>query len=402
MSRFCGSLVKFGVLSHVLPPAASGQAVVLYRLLSNLAPGSYALFSRQRYDGGLGTSQEAVATRRLPARYVHLPRRGYLPEVGPGCLRRLISMTNNLLRAASQVRLLVQVARAERLRALVACTGDLADLPVGYIASRILGIPFSIYLFDDYLHQWPARRHRVFARFAEPIMARGAKAIFTPNEFLRDAYRERYGVEGVLVRNPCAEDALAAPPGPWPAREGEIRIVYTGAVYHAHFNAFRNLIAAIGRLGDPRVKLHIYTSQPESDLIAEGIVGPVVRHEHVPLVEAAAVQRNADILYLPLAFDSPVHEALQTAAPGKMGEYLATGRPILAHTPSDSFVSWYFCKHRCGAVVNRLDAGELAVALKRIISDDAERAEWSSRARRRAYLNFLPHVSQRAFSDGLR
>lgn len=388
---------RFGVLSHVLPPAPSGQAMVLYRLLRDLPAEDYVLFSRQKYDGSAGSSTEPSASQRLAGRYVHLPRHAYFREWGPHALQRLLSMTNNSLRAVSQVRRLVRVVKEEKLSALIACTGDLADLPVGCAAARLAGIPFGIYLFDDYLHQWSQPRHVQFARRAEPVMVKGAKVVIAPNEFLRDAYHRRYGVEAAIVRNPCEAEIADASAMPWPAQEGEIRIVYTGAVYHAHYDAFRNLMDALKLLGDPRVKLHLYTFQPEELLRQEGIVGPVVRHEHVPAGESLRIQRAADILFLPIAFHSPVHETLRTAAPGKMGEYLASGRPILAHAPPDSFVTWYFRTNGCGAVVDRLDAAELAAAVSGIIADAPARARWRERAQARARAEFLPDVATGAF-----
>ena len=41
----------------------------------------------------------------------------------------------------------------------------------------------------------------------------------------------------------------------------DLKIVYTGAIYEAHFTAFHNLIAAIEKTGIPNLKLHIYTPQ---------------------------------------------------------------------------------------------------------------------------------------------
>jgi glycosyltransferase involved in cell wall biosynthesis len=371
--------------------------MVLYRLLRDMPAEDYVVFSRQKYDGNAGSSTEPSASSRLPGRYVHLPRHPYFREWGPRALQRVLSMTNNSLRAASQIRRLAGVAKEERLSSLIACTGDLADLPVGYAAARLAGIPFGIYLFDDYLHQWSQPRHVWFARCAEPVMVKSAKVVIVPNEFLRDAYRRRYGVEAAIVRNPCEAEIGDASATPWPAQEGEIRIVYTGAVYHVNYDAIRNLVAALRLLNDVRIKLHLYTSYADDVLRREGIVGPVVRHEHVPVSEAIEIQRRADILFLPLTFHGPIHETLRTAAPGKMGEYLAAGRPILTHTPSDSFVTWYFRTNGCGAVVDRMDPAELAAAIRRIIDDATARAQWRERAQACARAEFLPHVAAAAF-----
>jgi len=57
---------KFGVLSHVLPPASSGQAVMLYRILEGISKENYCLISRENYNT---TGYVKDASRKLPAKY---------------------------------------------------------------------------------------------------------------------------------------------------------------------------------------------------------------------------------------------------------------------------------------------------------------------------------------------
>ena len=63
--------MKFALISQVLPPSWSGQAIVLYRLLQNLRPDDYCLLSRQEI-----TLEQKENSRRLPGRYYHLPAEG--------------------------------------------------------------------------------------------------------------------------------------------------------------------------------------------------------------------------------------------------------------------------------------------------------------------------------------
>ncbi|HYE16131.1 MAG TPA: hypothetical protein VD968_16960, partial [Pyrinomonadaceae bacterium] len=109
-----------------------------------------------------------------------------------------------------------------------------------------------------------------------------------------------------------------------PRPDGEVRIVYTGAIYEAHYDAFRNLLAALERLGRPEVKLHAYTTQRAEEMAGRGIGGPaVVFHPHLSVAEMPGVQRRADLLFLPLAVESPYPDLVRTSAPVKFGEYLA-------------------------------------------------------------------------------
>ena len=105
------------------------------------------------------------------------------------------------------------------------------------------------------------------------------------------------------------------------------------------------------------------------------------------------------MLFLPLAFNSPYPQILRTAAPGKMGEYLASGRPILVHAPSDSFVAWYFREHQCGLVVDENDPAQLLMGIRRILTDSELGTALGRRARARAVSDFGIEAAQYRFAQ---
>ncbi len=173
-------------------------------------------------------------------------------------------------------------------------------------------------------------------------------------------------------------------------------------MYHAHYDSFRNLVTAIKEITDPKIMLHIYTSQLKADLEREKIIGPIVLHKHVNQRSVVHAQHKADILFLPLAFNSPIVEVIKTSAPGKMGEYLESGRPILVHAPADSFVSWYFKKYNCGIVVDQNKPKVLVKALLQILQDNDLRNTVMNNARVRAFVDFNLESARFKFQDLLK
>jgi glycosyltransferase involved in cell wall biosynthesis len=111
------------------------------------------------------------------------------------------------------------------------------------------------------------------------------------------------------------------------------------------------------------------------------------------------VQRDADILFLPLAFNSPYPDIIKTSAPGKMGEYLAAKKPVLVHAPSDSFISWYFRKYNCGCVVDEDDPKKLAQKIIRLLNDTEMQKLFSENAYSRAKDDFDLSVAQKKIYD---
>lgn len=396
--------MKFALVSNVLPPGDSSHAAVIYRLLRDLDPRTYCLVSSGPLPSGAAPGEPGrLAARHYSLRPTPQLTRGY--RMGLDWWRKRINFAVGLLPRAKAI---ADVLRREQCDAVVVCTGgaEILDLPAAYLASRRTGARFYPYLLDCYGHMVAhvAGEH-IFARI-EPILLTRAAAVIVHNEFQRDEVRRNYDVDAVVIHNPCDLAEYAGPrrteasgSGAAPVRDP--RIVYTGSVGPLHYEAFRNLMTAIGRLDRHDLRLHLYTAQPAARLESEGIRGPVVFHPPQPLAAIPAVQQEADVLFLPLALHSSQPDIVRTAAPGKIGEYLAAGPPILVHAPPESFVASYFRDHQCGIVVDRSDPAELAAALERALTDPALAARLRARAWDRAVADFDLTIAQRQFARAI-
>ncbi len=388
--------MKFALVSNVLPPSESAHAAIIYRLLQDLDPESYCLISSTDY-----TSEHSNFSGRLSGNYYYLPptfkfARGY--RFG---LQALREKTNLALGVVLRARMIARILRREKCDAVIVCTGgrEILDFPATYLASQMIRVPFYAYLLDQYSHMVSYVLGNSFLRHFESRVLKGAAAVIAPNEFLRDDLRRRFSIEPVLIHNMCDlslyDRPLASEAGHNPDN-GEVSIVYTGGIGPLHYNAFQNLLAAIELLDRKDVRLHLYTPQSFDSIQSAGIAGSnLVHHKHEPVTAMPRIQSRADILFLSLAFNSAYPEIIRTAQPGKMGEYLASGRPILVHAPADSFISWYFRQHECGIVVDEDDAAKVANALNSLIGDTDLCKRIGNNARQRAKADF-DHVKERA------
>lgn len=379
--------MKFAFVSHVLPPSWSGQSTVIFRVLSNLDPNSYCLISQ---DYGDARPDREKKEGRLPGKYVYIPRRLTITRAWRFALVRWF----NIRMRARQIE---KIIRRERCEAVVACPGDFFDLPAAMYASQATGVAFYPYMLDYYSQQSIGFKSEAEALQLEAEIMKNATGIIVPNEFMGEEARTRYGVRSVtIVRNPCdvaAYDALPAPEA-----DGEFKIVYTGSIYNAQFDAFRNLTAAVAKLERTDIRIHLYTNQSREELERNGISGSVVIHGALQATEIPPIQKGADLLFLPLAFDSPFPGLIRTSAPGKTGEYLAAGRPILVHAPADSFLSWYFKRHECGLVVDQSDPEMLAQAINSLLTNSFLRQKLGANALERARSEFSIDAAGAAFA----
>jgi len=394
---------KFALISAGLPPSQSGQSMALHHLLKRLPPEQYCLITQKNFH--LYRYLEHCSTW-LPARYYFLhPDQQVL---------RLLIKSASLFSAQPVLSLLLKIRiyqikkilKKEHIQVVIACTGDLFDPPAAFMAAREHGIPFILYTFDYYSRQWIADFTKSFTEKYEHEMLTGAKTIIVPNECMAKEYSRRYGISPVIIHNPFdleeyEKNISTRPAGSEedPEIPGEKRIVYTGAVYDAHYSAFRNLIAAIPKTGIPGIKLHIYTPQSFGQLLVHGIAGPVTIHKPRPNSEIPSIQHSADILFLPLAFGSAYPEVIKTSAPAKIGEYLASKRPVLVHAPKDSFIAWYFKKFNCGYVVDEDSSDDLAKAITELMTSKERQQVLSENAYACAIRDFDVRNEQKKFID---
>lgn len=380
---------KFCLLSHSIPPSPSGQAIMLYRLLAATPPEEYCLISVDELQGSANNTSKLLG--QVSQIDKPLRRLECLASVSD-VFARMFSWWQIKKRAYHIERIL----REQKSCLLVACSGDLLDIPAGAIAAENLRIPFIPYFFDDYIYQWVGWK-RILANELENVAMNIATGAIVPNEFLARVYFERYGIECRVVRNPVLSKSISTSVMRSIVCNKPARIVYTGSVYHAHYDAFCNLLMVLKAHPD-LAELHIYTAQAPSELERFGICGYNIKvWSHVNQIEALKIQKEADILFLPLAFSSEISEVLRTSAPGKMGEYLASGVPILVHAPADSFPSWYFKEYKCGIVVDTCDFSLLKHALQQLCSDEKLRTTVINHALKRAEQDFSIETARSSF-----
>ena len=362
------------------------------RILKNVSPEQYCLISTENYQ-----NEKDRNTGFLPAKYYALPREPKILKLGAKY------WVMNWLRAFIRGVGIARIAKQEKCDIIVAASGNIIDIPAGWWASVFTGARFVPYLFDDYLYQWPDKQTRSIAREMEKRIYGRVKSVIVPNEFMRDEIEKRQNVKATIVRNPCAstpEKNIPIVRTDYSHKE-EIRVVYTGAIYHVNFDAFKNLINATNLIS-ANIRIHLYTAQSVEWLEQNGIKGEqIIHHHHSVHSEVIDAQNHAHILFLPFSFNSSIPEVIQTSAPGKTAEYLTSGVPILGHVPPHTFISWYFRKYNCGYVVDTNEIPSLKRAIEDLMNDSNLRQSLVTNAKERARVDFDPIVSSKAFLQAM-
>ncbi len=124
------------------------------------------------------------------------------------------------------------------------------------------------------------------------------------------------------------------------------------------------------------LEFNIYSNVSDWYLRKVGIEGSAIRHEQPTDDELPAKLRSNDLLLLPHGLTgglSPIE--YRTIFPTRTIPYLISGRPILAHSPANSFLTRWLKEVDCAEVIEEADPARIRAAIDALCRDQARREQ---------------------------
>ena len=238
-----------------------------------------------------------------------------------------------------------------------------------YFLSKISKKPYFLLFFDLYKDNDLRLPEKILAKIFEPILFKNAQKIILTNGGTKDFYQQRYGqLPYEVIHNSVFFEEYEHYRTPYQPKP-PYKIIFTGNIYWAQRRSLENLIKALGEINDFDIRLEIYTPNFSDSELLDGINGQKISLKSAPQSKMPEIQTSADILFLPLSWHAPSEDIINTATPGKLSDYLASGRPILIHAPASSFLVKYARKNNFAAIVDEENIEKLKAAIKRLIKD---------------------------------
>jgi glycosyltransferase involved in cell wall biosynthesis len=256
---------------------------------------------------------------------------------------------------------------------VVITTSPVESAHAAGLALQGRGVPWIADLRDGWRFEaprieWPLKIQRRLDGALERFVVRRAGAVVTVSEPLSADLRRRHGIAVETISNGFdPDDRAAAPVGRTDqlADPRKLTLVHTGGL--GSQRTLRPLLEALARLGPDeadRVELVLAGAQtgPERALYADPSFVPFVRPlGFMPREKAMALQAAADVLVL-------VTSGVRTGeATGKLFEYLAAGRPILALAEGSAAADLVRAAG-AGLVIPTHDTDAAEAALRRILA----------------------------------
>jgi glycosyltransferase involved in cell wall biosynthesis len=208
---------------------------------------------------------------------------------------------------------------------------------------------------------WPTRAQDRLDAALEARVVREADAVVGLSEPIAADFARRFGARAFTIPNAWDPEIAAADPPP--LEPGTVSVVHAGNLSHATRRDPTALLAALELLADTPIRLVLAGRLVEADRRRLDGLSPraaaLVRHVgELDRPAAIGLQRAADVLLL------LVTGPQRSVVTGKIFEYLAAGRPILA-VSDENEATRIVRETRTGEVVSPWDPGAIAAALRR-------------------------------------
>jgi Glycosyltransferase Family 4 len=345
-------MTRVGLVTALLPPVVGGTQVLVWRLFQD--DPNLVVVSGEN-DSALAASQGYPALTAPQLRVPYPRLRGYRFGLAPAL---------GLLSTAWMVQALVRVVRylaSQRVDQVVSIPHQGPFALLGLLAARRLGIPHTLYILDAWEEGATGPMEGALVRWglrSAARMPRSRLAVVSP--VLGAHYRQAFGFRDVTwIPNPAPLPQEQVKPQP-PVQPF---LLFTGGIKPFNVDALRAAVRSIGRC---RVIQKFILTGHNSGYADTLQVSPELRDRVECRLcspsETTELQAQAAVLLVANNVDDTSQTSLGYL-PGRLPEYVSSGRPILLIGPQGSDAARAVRHWNLGPTTSSLDAGELAQIL---------------------------------------
>jgi len=336
--------VRVLIISYCFPPYTLGAATLMYNLCKHLPKKSFMVITANSEIATLGNYDPTYVldcsniTLPIPARN----------NAKAGLSFLLLSILWGLL-----------LNKMRSFNCLLSVYPREYDLYAAYVLHKLTRKPLILYMHDLFSEvKKNALLYRVY-EFVERKIFSSASAIIVTNERFKNYYLKK-GLSRVVVLPSCVdfnEENREMPSQYLYATKPKqkLRIVFTGSVYEANEGAILCFLNALKKVKNIEV---VFATNSKKDYLKGVSIG------FLPKKACHELQRSADVLLLPLSFNTSYPEEIECAFPTKALEYLVAGKPILAIVPEGTFSEEFVKRHKIGIVVTELSEQKIIQAIE--------------------------------------
>jgi len=324
---------------------------------------------------------------------LHVPLRPYFGRIERTRFGGWLGSAERLFSGSFRARL-AQTCRQHGCTAIHGLTQG-RDFWYAYQVARELEIPFHLSVHDDLVYALKGSAHLRLEETRLQEVWRESASRFVISEAMGEEYCRRYGRRRFEV----VTDGLERIEPPKARPDTTLRIYFMGLLHISYTDNFRELFRAISTIRQQRKDLSVSITCRCGSLPKQlERLFPVTL---LPMGSEQDVERDmetADLLYLPLPFDSAHETFVRYSLSTKMITYLGSGLPILYHGPRHAAAGRMLDEHGAALSVNSLEHFDL---IKGLVAGSEDRLRVTSSAAELGRQQFLCVNQRGRFHRGL-
>lgn len=275
--------------------------------------------------------------------------------------------------------------------------------------ARDLGVPLVNHIMDDWPVgvelEWPP----LYRELMRPVLNRQLSQLFDAGasnlvicQAMADAFGLKYGKSFSPFHNVVDLAEWTTPKVNYTLTEKTFRVVYLGALAdNNQVHSLRDIAETVARMaerGSP-ISLTVHTGGIYLEYYRQYLDG-LQAVSHGGMVERkdlCTCLAAADLLVIPVNFDSRSLAATRYSMPTKVPEYMASGTPVLVYAPPHAPSAEYALWEGWGIVVSQRDPHLLEEAISSLMNSEELRASLGSRGRELAIRNHDAQIVRHRF-----
>lgn len=402
---------KILLLSPVPPCSNYSGGLVLEQLSRFLPKGSLVCFALM--DPKL-EPQIAPDLQWIPIEYASKPADGW-PKL-PYQIGTLLSLFGEAYYATIVTKVLidkiVQFGKKHRIDTIWITLQGQTSIRLAEPVAKALNVPLLSEVWDP--PQWWLKENNIDAFWTKMILKRFAKTLKFSESCavaswkMAKQYHDDYGANTIPFL-PSLPANWAYPPAHQIHSRSEVIIGMVGQLYSA--SEWDSFLAALDEL-----HWQINKRKIKIRLLGNYVVLSSYKQMNVEYLgyqsqkDTLKLMNESDILYCPYYFDPRYDKVSKLSFPSKLTTYLASGRPVFFHGPSDSSPGVFLKENQAALSCSTLEPKEIAKILAHLVKNPKLYAKLAQNGRKAfdRYLTFesLHHnfakfldVNERELSD---
>lgn len=241
---------------------------------------------------------------------------------------------------------------------------------LAFSLSKILNLPLYTWFHNTYLDNYTGYR-KIIASYIQPQVFNHAKKIFVMSDGMKNYFNLKYP----SIQFTTLVHGFKLPeysPSPLPENiihSSRVKFLFTGSLNESCRDAAVRMMHAI--LSKPEYELHVYTGNPKIDFENYGISGNrFFYHGFISLPQLYEKMKAYDVMLLAHGLTGERTDVeFKTIFPTRTIPLLVSGKPILAHTPKNVYLTKFLEINNCAFVVEVPDEKAILDAILVILNN---------------------------------